>query len=268
MGNTPSNTRSPHSQSHSASPSGSLSPSSHESSRAPSRKGIQAQAQSQRSAAAPEPSLAQARGTTVTTTSHRPRQSQSIPSAVLNLTLSNQSNQSPSSSSPAQDSNWQTNPQPLRPQPKLSTRDRPSQPVDVPIPAPNPDTSSLRSYSQSIEASGLVPQDMSYHLTRPPRLPLPIEEEVHTPGSPIIAPQDADIPPLDSDSLDQDILPRRASALSNTTIDEEDAEELRVDRTKATVPTTFEWLEGKGGEKVYVTGTIFQWNKKHRLHPM
>ncbi|EHL01703.1 putative SNF1 protein kinase subunit beta-3 [Glarea lozoyensis 74030] len=109
---------------------------------------------------------------------------------------------------------------------------------------------------------------MSYHLTRPPRLPLPIEEEVHTPGSPIIAPQDTDIPPLDSESLDQDTLPRRASALSNTTIDEEDAEELRVDKTKATVPTTLEWLEGKGGEKVYVTGTIFQWNKKHRLHPV
>lgn len=108
---------------------------------------------------------------------------------------------------------------------------------------------------------------MSYHLTRPPRLPLPIEEEVHTPGSPIIAPADVDIPTLDIEPLDE-VLPRRSSALSNTTIDEEDAEELRVDKTKATVPTTLEWLEGKGGEKVYVTGTIFQWNKKHRLHPV
>jgi hypothetical protein len=109
---------------------------------------------------------------------------------------------------------------------------------------------------------------MSYHLTRPPRLPLPIEEEVHTPGSPIIAPADVDIdaPALDIDQLDSDALPRRASALSNTTIDEEDAEELRVDKTKATVPTPFEWHQN--GEKVYVTGTIFQWNKKHRLHPV
>jgi hypothetical protein len=265
MGNTPSNARAPHS--HTASPSGSLSPSSHESSRAPSRRVIQ----SQRSAAAPEPSLAQARGTTVTT-SHRPRQAQAIPSAALNLAHSNQSNQSnpsPSSPSPAQqNSDSQMGAQPSRPNPKLDTRDQPSKPVDVPVPAPNPDSSSLRSYSQSVEPSGPVAQDMSYHLTRPPRLPLPIEEEVHTPGSPIIAPQDTDIPPLDSESLEQDTLPRRASALSNTTIDEEDAEELRVDKTKATVPTTLEWLEGKGGEKVYVTGTIFQWNKKHRLHPV
>ena len=107
---------------------------------------------------------------------------------------------------------------------------------------------------------------MSYHLTRPPRLPLPIEEEVHTPGSPIIAPADLDAPVLDVEALDNDSLPRRTSALSNTTIDEEDAEELRVDKTKATVPTTFEWRYG--GDKVYVTGTIFQWNKKHRLHPV
>lgn len=107
---------------------------------------------------------------------------------------------------------------------------------------------------------------MSYHLTRPPRLPLPIEEEVHTPGSPIIAPTDNDVPVLDDvEALDGDTtLPRRASALSNTTVDEEDAEELRVDKSGTTVPTTLEWQQG--GDKVYVTGTIFQWNKKHRLH--
>ena len=267
MGNTPSNTRSPHS--HTASPSGSLSPSSHESSRAPSRRVIQ----NQRSAAAPEPSLAQARGTTVATATHRPRQAQTDPSAALNLTQSNQStqnSQSPLSPSPAQqNSDSQVGATQSRTEPKIETRDQPSKPVDVPAPAPNPDTSSLRSYSQSIEPSGPVAQDMSYHLTRPPRLPLPIEEEVHTPGSPIISPQDADdVPPLSPEALDQGVLQRRASALSNTTIDEEDAEELRVDKTKATVPTTLEWLEGKGGEKVYVTGTIFQWNKKHRLHPV
>jgi len=107
---------------------------------------------------------------------------------------------------------------------------------------------------------------MSYHLTRPPRLPLPIEEEVHTPGSPIIAPADIEAPLEYIESLDHDVLPRRSSALSNTTIDEEDAEELQVDKTGTTVPTTFEWK--KGGDKVYVTGTIFQWNRKHRLHPV
>jgi len=157
-------------------------------------------------------------------------------------------------------------------QPKTDVRDQPSKPVDVPVSATNTtDSQSLRSHSQSIEPSGppaSATQDMSYHLTRPPRLPLPIEEEVHTPGSPIIAPTDVNIdtPALDIDQLDNDTLPRRSSALSNTTIDEEDAEELRVDKTGATVPTIFEWT--RDGEKVYVTGTIFQWNKKHRLHPV
>lgn len=152
---------------------------------------------------------------------------------------------------------------------KVDVIDRPSQPVNVPASNVNTDSATSRLHSQSIEPSGLLAtQDMSYHLTRPPRLPLPIEEEVHTPGSPIIAPTDLDLdtPALDIDPLDSDTLARRSSALSNTTIDEEDAEELRVDKTKATVPTTFEWHQK--GEKVYVTGTIFQWNKKHRLHPV
>jgi hypothetical protein len=152
-------------------------------------------------------------------------------------------------------------------EPKIDVRDQPSKPVDVPVPSSNVEATSSRSYSQSIEPSGpSATQDMSYHLTRPPRLPLPIEEEVHTPGSPIIAPTDVDAPVLDVEALDNEPLPRRSSALSNTTIDEEDAEELHVDKTKPTVPTTFEWLQG--GDKVYVTGTIFQWNKKHRLHPV
>ncbi len=150
---------------------------------------------------------------------------------------------------------------------KQVQREQPSKPVDVPTSANNIESGSLRSYSNSIEPSGPpATQDMSYHLTRPPRLPLPIEEEVHTPGSPIIAPADLDTPVLDVEALDNEPLPRRTSALSNTTIDEEDAEELRVDKTKATVPTVFEWRYG--GDKVYVTGTIFQWNKKHRLHPV
>lgn len=113
---------------------------------------------------------------------------------------------------------------------------------------------------------------MSYHLTRPPRLPLPIEEEVHTPGSPIIAPADleTDAPILDISALDDEneILARKTSGFSNNTgdDDEEDAEELTVDKTKASVPIPFEWKEG--GDRVYVTGTIFEWNKKHRLHPV
>lgn len=108
-------------------------------------------------------------------------------------------------------------------------------------------------------------QDMGY-LARPPRLPLPIETEVHTPGSPIIAPADIGEPVDDVDELDADGLPTRTSGLSTTTVDEEDAEEFRVDKAKPTVPVRLEWT--RGGGKVYVTGTIFQWNRKTRLLPV
>jgi hypothetical protein len=212
----------------------------------------------QASRAPAEPSLAQARGTSTTTHRTHTRNSQSNAAAHLN-------HPSPSQSINSSDSQMGT--KQSKSEPKQIQRDQPSKPVDVPTPAANTDSGSLRSLSNSIEPSGPpATQDMSYHLTRPPRLPLPIEEEVHTPGSPIIAPADLDAPVLDVEALDNDPLPRRTSALSNTTIDEEDAEELRVDKTKATVPTTFEWRYG--GDKVYVTGTIFQWNKKHRLHPV
>jgi hypothetical protein len=105
-------------------------------------------------------------------------------------------------------------------------------------------------------------QDVSY-LTRPPRLPLPIEEEVHTPGSPIITPADVTEPLDDVEGL----LAHPISNLSdNSVLEEEDTEELLVDKTRPTVPTRLEWRHG--GDKVYVTGTIFQWNRKTRLHPV
>lgn len=108
---------------------------------------------------------------------------------------------------------------------------------------------------------------MSYHLTRPPRLPLPIEEEVHTPGSPIIPPADASGLPLEADFLDRE-LTRKTSQSSNTTVDEDDEDgELQLDNTKAVVPTLVEWMGGNENSKVYVTGSIFSWNKKQRLHP-
>ncbi|CAK7267941.1 galactose metabolism-related protein [Sporothrix epigloea] len=126
----------------------------------------------------------------------------------------------------------------------------------------------LSPYTDSMDVSVLTHSsmpDVSY-ITRPPRLPLPIEEEVHTPGSPIIVPRKDGEPVDEIETLDNDALTNRSSTLSSATIDEEDMEELRVDKTRPTVPTRLEWL--RGGEKVYVTGTIFQWNKKQRMHPV
>lgn len=103
------------------------------------------------------------------------------------------------------------------------------------------------------------------YLAHPPRLPLPIEEELHTPGSPILGPDDnlADIGEVGDDS----ILTRKSSGISAGTVDDDDdADELRVDKNRPVVPTRLEWT--RGGDKVYVTGSIFQWNKKSRLLPV
>ena len=102
---------------------------------------------------------------------------------------------------------------------------------------------------------------------RPPRLPLPIEEEIYTPGSPIISPADITLA-LNQDQLETG-LPRRSSLLSSTTADDEEAgDELQPydadPGVKRAVPTLVEW-KGRG-DRVYVTGTFAGWNKKYRLH--
>ncbi|PQE30716.1 hypothetical protein CJF32_00005923 [Rutstroemia sp. NJR-2017a WRK4] len=238
MGNTPSTNTRPTtsaSHSHSHSPSGH----NHDSSKAAStRRDPRNLIQSQRSAARAEPSLAQAHGSNVT---HRPRNSQSHPAGQFGTSYQEK------------DPQMSIQPKDEPPTERIDVKDQPTKPVDVPMPSSYYDSKSLRSHSdslsQSLDPSGPPLQDMSYHLTRPPRLPLPIEEEVHTPGSPIIAPtENIDAPVLDIETLDNEPLPRRTSALSNNTIEEEEDAELPFDKTKATVPTIFEWREG--GEKV------------------
>ncbi|CAK7217879.1 galactose metabolism-related protein [Sporothrix bragantina] len=234
---------------------------------------------SQRSAAPPEPSMAHAQGSTASSASR------SIPSRPYGATAAEAV--VAASASP--------NRAPTKPR---NTPPPPTKPVDVPLPSAAAGTAKipiappanvivpsatggvqvpagasdfeppLSPYADSMDVPVLTHNsmpDVSY-LTRPPRLPLPIEEEVHTPGSPIIAPRKDGDPVDDIEALDNDGLTHRSSTLSSATIEEEDMEELRVDKTRPTVPTRLEWL--RGGEKVYVTGTIFQWNKKQRMHPV
>ncbi|KAL8707836.1 MAG: hypothetical protein Q9220_007190 [cf. Caloplaca sp. 1 TL-2023] len=137
-----------------------------------------------------------------------------------------------------------------------------SGPVKVPRRQRGPDT--------QFEPSGL-PRDLDYvppsNLNHPPRLPLPIGEEDHTPGSPIIT--SADI----SSALDEDqingVLPSNISVLSSTTAEDDDVagDELQpypLDSSRGTVPTTLQWKQG--GDRVYVTGTFTSWNRKFRMH--
>ncbi|EMT65018.1 5'-AMP-activated protein kinase beta subunit, interation domain-containing protein [Fusarium oxysporum II5] len=223
-----------------------------------------------RSAAPPEPSMAQAQGSTVI---NRPKSLP--PTAVSSLSGSPHSNfaavHKTASSSDAKGiaekhAAGTPEPKPAESKPaesKPQYRDEPTKPVDVPM-----ESSSLRSHQPAhVNDTALIPNSSitDMYLTRPPRLPLPIDEEVHTPGSPILAPEsDLSIP--DIEPIDSDTITRKSSALSATTVDEEDGEELRVDKTRPVVQTKLEWLSG--GDKVYVTGTIFQWNRKQRLHPI
>lgn len=202
----------------------------------------------QRSVVPPEASLAQAHGSTVVS---RPK---SLPStAVSSLSGSPHSAGSPSAKAAAMEA--------------TTSRDEPTKPVDVPVessPLGRSHPSAHASHTDSFLMSTNSITDM--YLTRPPRLPLPIEEEVHTPGSPIIAPQEGQLD-LDLD-LEESFegITRKSSGLSANTVDDDDDEELRVDKTRSVVPTRLEWK--RGGDKVYVTGTIFQWNRKQRLHPV
>merc|ERR1712000_228930 len=92
--------------------------------------------------------------------------------------------------------------------------------------------------------------------------------ELHTPGSPILS---ADLgeglpEPGELGESSADVLTRKSSGLSASTAEDEDFEELRVDKTRPVVATKLEWK--RGGDKIYVTGSIFQWNRKHRLQPV
>jgi len=261
MGNTPSSTRNSSSASQSQSQGQGQQHDSPRPARRDNRNPIPVH--SHRVAAPPEPSLTQAQGTAVQPANSRPK---SLPPRT-GTSLSN--SPAPSMTAPSSVSS-SSRPLDVRPA-KPDVTHEPAKPLAVPNQQPNniiPPSSPRSPRSDSYEINP-VPisslQDMSY-LTRPPRLPLPIDEEVHTPGSPIIAPTDVGQPLDDIEGLDANGLTRPASNLSNgSTIPDEEVDGLLVDRNQATVPTKLEWR--RGGDKVYVTGTIFQWNRKRPLHP-
>ncbi|KAJ5107666.1 Immunoglobulin E-set [Penicillium angulare] len=103
----------------------------------------------------------------------------------------------------------------------------------------------------------------STHLQRPPRMPLPIADATATPGSPIIGPEDSHIQSMPADRLFDEQM--EASHHSNATLDgDEMVDELQPFGVGKAVPTTIEW--NGPGEKVYVTGTFVNWEKKFKLH--
>ena len=127
--------------------------------------------------------------------------------------------------------------------------------------AKSPNTEQL-STSNATPSSSYAPNTQ---YIRPPRLPLPIEQEVLSPGSPIISPADVPGDPIGKD--DEEVLNgRKGSLVSSTGYDEDIGEDYNVPVPSAgpTLDTLIEWKQE--GEKVYVTGSFSGWNKKHRLH--
>ncbi len=152
---------------------------------------------------------------------------------------------------------------------------KPVGPMDVPVSKSKQDEDRFNelpiAHSQPYEDRRYAPAAQ----LRPPRLPLPIAD-VPTPDSPTLLPvdkaSDADIPLFSDDgplSLAEPHIRRRSSVLStNTQSEDEVGEELQpyaVNPTTQTTATVIEW--NHGGNKVYVTGTFANWEKKYRLHP-
>ncbi|KAJ5092343.1 hypothetical protein NUU61_007213 [Penicillium alfredii] len=162
-----------------------------------------------------------------------------------------------------------------RPEKQDARRAEPAQSKDIPSPDPSNPVQvpiSRKVAGRDPVAPSAPPLNSYYnaptHLQRPPRMPLPIGDATTTPGSPIIGPEDSHIQSLPADRVLDEQMGQDTSALSNTTLEgDELVDELQpytVSGVGKAVPTTIEWTGP--GQKVYVTGTFVNWEKKFRLH--
>lgn len=110
---------------------------------------------------------------------------------------------------------------------------------------------------------------------RPQRMPLPIAGAPTIPESPTIDPVNRgnnDVPIFDDDDVpitpEEYALHRKSSVMSLGTQDEEDMDEELppADPAASTVQTVIEW--NRPGNRVYVTGTFANWEKKFKMHQM
>lgn len=143
-----------------------------------------------------------------------------------------------------------------------------STPVQVPTPTPR--SASKRGHRPTVATTGhpVKPYYGSSHLQRPPRLPLPIGDASVPPGSPIIPPADyAQSDSLPYEHLDKRV-PRSTINVDHTAVEDDEVEDELQSYSMAgvgkAVPTVVEWRQP--GERVYVTGTFVNWEKKFRLH--
>lgn len=139
-----------------------------------------------------------------------------------------------------------------------------SNPVQVPV--------SRQSAERDTMAPSAPPMNSYYsasqHLQRPPRLPLPIGDANTIPGSPIMGPEDSHIQSMPTDRVMDNHLGSETTDRSSTTIEgDEGGDELQPYSASGigkAVPTVIDW--NAPGQKVYVTGTFVNWEKKFKLH--
>lgn len=144
---------------------------------------------------------------------------------------------------------------------------------------PTPDLSNPVQVPAARHAAGRDPMDpsappmssyynASQHLQRPPRLPLPIADATATPGSPLMGPEDSHIQSMPADRLFDEQMNQETSHISTEAMDGEEVQDELQPFTPSgvgkAVPTVIEW--SAPGQKVYVTGTFVNWEKKFRLH--
>lgn len=146
------------------------------------------------------------------------------------------------------------------PEPRLSPASRP---VDIAAASqPSFRPSPIDPSAPPSEAFHLPPSSFS----RPPRLPLPIEEEVHNPGSPV-----ANSPVEPPDLPEPEEIPRRSSTVSSTNDDDNEPDDFEAYSADAAgsgpkTPIVVEWKNTSPNDRVYVTGTFANWERKFRLH--
>ena len=150
--------------------------------------------------------------------------------------------------------------------PEPHPRDTPapdhSNPVQVPSARPGMRRDTI--------TSGIAPHSYynTSHLQRPPRMPLPIGDATATPGSPLVGLEDSHIGDLAQDRfVDEQTGPVPSNFGSVPADEDEGAEDLQPYTPSGVgkaVPTSIEWASH--GDKVYVTGTFVNWEKKFRLH--
>ncbi|KAK2873692.1 hypothetical protein FQN49_002153 [Arthroderma sp. PD_2] len=145
--------------------------------------------------------------------------------------------------------------------PRGSQAVQPSQAVQVPDNAAAHRDQNEASAPRAVNTYYAAPS----HLTRPPRLPLPIGDAMTAPGSPITSGSLGAAMAFDKANLE--VSPEKSDL--DPGIDEDDVVQDELDSIVPTgfnksVSTTIDWRGG--GEKVYVTGTFVNWARKFKLH--